>query len=73
MQSEQDRPMTIVHSLGVTTLVALMSAHRTALADRSDTRFDQETVDSVEAYLLGQADRPAQRPHRPTESQRSCN
>jgi hypothetical protein len=73
MQSEQDRPMTIVQSLGVTTLVALMSAHRTALADRTGSPFDQATIDSVEAYLLGQADRPAERQDKPIESPQSYN
>jgi hypothetical protein len=47
--------MTIVRSLGVTTLVALMSAHRAA-AEQSemDGQFDQATVEAIEAHLLGQ-------------------
>jgi hypothetical protein len=48
--------MTIVRSLGVTTLVALMSAHRAA-AEQSQMdgqSFGQATVETIEAYLFGQ-------------------
>jgi hypothetical protein len=59
--------MTIVRSLGVTTLVALMSAHREA-AQRCDTpteHFGQAAVDAIEAYLRqaeAAADEPATAP-----------
>lgn len=45
--------MTIVHSLGVTTLVALMSAHRAASeqCETSGHAFDQAMVDAIEVYL----------------------
>jgi hypothetical protein len=52
--------MTIVRSLGVSTLVALMSAHRAA-AERCEApgaTFDQATVDAIEAYLRSQTERP---------------
>lgn len=45
--------MTIVHSLGAATLVALMSAHRAAAeyCARGGAAFDQATVEAIEAYL----------------------
>jgi hypothetical protein len=45
--------MTIVRSLGVSTLVALMSAHRAAAEqdDAAGRAFDQVTVDAIQAYL----------------------
>ncbi len=51
--------MTIVRSLGVTTLVALMSAHRAVMQQReADARpFDQAAVQAIEDYLLQSADR----------------
>jgi hypothetical protein len=64
--------MTIVRSVGVTTLVALMSAHR-AVAQQcgAGTKpFDQAAVEAIEAYLR-RAENP---PHRdPTEPQPSYN
>ena len=50
--------MTIVRSVGVTTLVALMSAHREAL-DRGG--YDQDIVEAIEAYLREEMERPADR------------
>ncbi|HEY0185653.1 MAG TPA: hypothetical protein VGC09_22860 [Rhodopila sp.] len=52
--------MTIIRSLGVTTLVALMSAHRGAAEQLEAARpaFDQAAVEALEAYLRGHADRP---------------
>ena len=57
--------MTIVRSLGVTTLVALMSAHRAAAeqCERPGRSFDQATVRAIEAYLR---QRPT--PHQPDGS-----
>jgi hypothetical protein len=45
--------MTIVRSLGVTALVALMSAHRAAMEQCNTTTrpFEQAAVDAMEAYL----------------------
>jgi predicted house-cleaning NTP pyrophosphatase (Maf/HAM1 superfamily) len=45
--------MTIVQSLGVTTLVALMSAHRAAAQQRDtpSVAFGQAAVEAIEAYL----------------------
>jgi hypothetical protein len=45
--------MTIVRSLGVTTLVALMSAHRAVYehGEAAGKSFDQATVQAIEAYL----------------------
>jgi hypothetical protein len=44
--------MTIVRSLGVTALVALMSAHRASTEQCSTARpFEQAAVDAIEAYL----------------------
>ncbi|HEX4369211.1 MAG TPA: hypothetical protein VH023_20420 [Rhodopila sp.] len=57
--------MTIVRSGGVTTLVALMSAHRAA-ADRGG--FDQDIVEAIDAYLRGEAERPADRTSEPPRS-----
>jgi hypothetical protein len=64
--------MTIVRSLGVTTLVALMSAHREA-AQQCNTpaeHFGQAAVDAIEAYLR-QVDTPAEEPA--TAPPPSCN
>ncbi len=52
----EEVPMTIVRSLGVTILVALMSAHREA-ADRGG--YDQDTIEAIDAYLCGKTERPA--------------
>jgi hypothetical protein len=44
--------MTIVRSLGVTALVALMSAHRASTEQFSTAKpFEQAAVDAIEAYL----------------------
>jgi phosphoribosylcarboxyaminoimidazole (NCAIR) mutase len=44
--------MTIVRSLGVTALVALMSAHRASTEQCNIARpFEQADVDAIEAYL----------------------
>jgi hypothetical protein len=61
--------MTIVRSLGVTTLVALMSAHRAA-ADQPGTAYNQDTVDT---HPRGEAQRPAERCYPATEPPRSYN
>jgi hypothetical protein len=47
--------MTIVQSLGVTTLVALMSADRLAVKSAETTTgpLAQDTVEAFEAYLRG--------------------
>jgi hypothetical protein len=55
--------MTIVRSLGVTTLVALMSAHREA-ACQCESEFDQTAVETIEAYLRTQAEPKATEPPR---------
>ena len=62
--------MTIVRSVGVTTLVALMSAHREAM-DRGG--YDQDTVEAIDAYLRGEAERPAERCSPVSETPRSYN
>jgi hypothetical protein len=63
--------MTIVRSLGVTTLVALMSAHRAAIGrcDRTGASFDQATVDAIEDYLRSRTEATEARPERPTRRQ----
>jgi hypothetical protein len=56
--------MTIVRSLGVSTLVALMSAHRAAAegCDAARKPFDQAMIDSIDAYLrLGTEDAASHR------------
>jgi hypothetical protein len=50
--------MTIIRSVGVTTLVALMSAHRAASELRGAAGFDQDMVEAIDAYLRGLAHRP---------------
>ena len=50
--------MTIIRSVGVTTIVALMSAHRAASEQRDAAAFDQDMVEAIDAYLRGQAERP---------------
>jgi hypothetical protein len=60
--------MTIVRSLGVTALVALMSAHRaTTTQCRTARPFEQAAVDAIEAYLRRTEDpkRPLARPIQP--------
>jgi hypothetical protein len=51
--------MTIIRSVGVATLVALMSAHRSAVEedDAPGASFDQARVDATLAYLCGQTNR----------------
>ena len=52
--------MTIVRSLGITTLVALMSAHR-AVAQQRDAEpkpFEQAAAKAIEAYLRRVEDPP---------------
>jgi hypothetical protein len=52
--------MTIVRSIGVATLVALMSAHR-ALTEQHDAEsrlLTQADVDAITAYLLPEAEAP---------------
>jgi hypothetical protein len=63
-------PMTIVRSGGVTTLVALMSAHRAAMDQGG---YDQDTVEAIDAYLRGEKERPAERCCPLTEKPRSYN
>jgi hypothetical protein len=59
--------MTIVRSLGVTALVALMSAHRAATKQCNPTRpFEQAAVDAIEAYLRRTEDLKRQ-PSRPPD------
>jgi hypothetical protein len=64
--------MTTVRSLGVTTLVALMSAHRASL-DQRGTAYDQDTVEAIDAYLRGDSERPTERRYPATEPPRSYN
>jgi hypothetical protein len=64
--------MTIVRSLGVTTLVALMSAHRAA-ADRLGTAYDQDSIESIDTHPRGEAQRPAERCYPATQPPRSYN
>jgi hypothetical protein len=67
--------MTIVRSLGVATLVALMSAHREA-ADECETpgsSFDQAKIDAIEAYLHGWTGTPDGCREQATKSPRSYN
>jgi hypothetical protein len=55
--------MTIVRSLGITTLVALMSAHR-AVAQQCDAEpkpFDQAAVKAIEEADLRRTDDPPRR------------
>jgi hypothetical protein len=61
--------MTIIRSVGVTTLVALMSAHRAASEQQGAAGFDQETVEAIDTYLRG----PAERPEPVIEPPRSYN
>jgi hypothetical protein len=64
--------MTIVRSLGVTTLVALMSAHRATIGRCDGTGasfFDQATVDAIEDYLRSRTEASEARPERPTRRQ----
>ena len=64
--------MTIVRSLGATTLVALMSAHRAA-AEQCDTEarsFDQETVEAIEAYLRSMAEEQPDPSRHPSKARR---
>jgi hypothetical protein len=65
--------MTIIRSLGVSALVALMSAHRLAAerCEAVDNSFDQQTVEAIEAYLRGETDRPDRCRDRFTERPRS--
>ena len=62
--------MTIVRSVGVTTLVALMSAHREAMGRGG---YGQDTVEAIDAYLRGKADRPAECRCPASEPPRSYN
>ena len=56
--------MTIVRSLGVTALVALMSAHRASTEQFSTAKpFEQAAVDAIEAYLRRIGD-PERQPFR---------
>ncbi len=58
--------MTIVRSLGVTALVALMSAHRASTEQCNTARprpFEQAAVDAIEAYLRRIGD-PERQPFR---------
>jgi Tfp pilus assembly protein PilX len=56
--------MTIVRSLVVTALIALMSAHRATTQQRSTARpFEQAAVDAIEAYLRRTED-PKRQPFR---------
>jgi hypothetical protein len=66
--------MTIVRSLGVTTLVALMSAHRAAIEqyETTATSFDQAKVEAIEAYLRSRTNADAGR-DRTTERPPSYN
>jgi hypothetical protein len=62
-----DHAMTIVRSGGVATLVALMSAHRTAAGkyDAVAETFGQEMVATIEAYLRNGAESPDAGRNRP--------
>jgi hypothetical protein len=62
--------MTIVRSLGVTTLVALMSAHRLAAEQRDtvDQSFDQQMIEAIEAELRSHMDRQGGRASEPRRS-----
>jgi hypothetical protein len=62
--------MTIVRSLGVTTLVALMSAHRLAAEQRdaAGELFDQQMIEAIEADLRSHMDRPGGRASGPRPS-----
>ena len=62
--------MTIVRSAGVTTLVALMSAHRAAM---DQGWYDQDTVEAIDAYLRGETERPVERCCPSSEKPRSYN
>ena len=65
--------MTIIRSIGVTTLVALMSAHRVAAEEyeMADNSFSQTAVDAIEDYLRRWPDRSD--PTRSTELPPSYN
>jgi hypothetical protein len=66
--------MTIVRSGGVATLVALMSAHRSAAGDYDalGASFDQARIEATLAYLRGEThSEPGQ--HSTTEHPRSYN
>jgi hypothetical protein len=64
----------IVRSVGVATLVALMSAHRSAAEDYDAPRasFDQARIEATLAYLRGQTRSEPDR-HPTTERPRSYN
>ena len=66
--------MTIVRSGGVATLVALMSAHRSAAGDYDalGASFDQARIDATLAYLRAQT-RSEPDPDPTTERPRSYN
>jgi hypothetical protein len=62
--------MTIVRSLGVTALVALMSAHRATTKQFGTARpFEQAAVDAIEAYLRRIGD-PERQPFRSLQPER---
>jgi hypothetical protein len=67
--------MTIVRSLGVSTLVALMSAHRAAAEQygTADRALDQATVDAFQTYLNSQTERVKARHDPVSEKLPSCN
>jgi hypothetical protein len=65
--------MTIIRSFGVTTLVALMSAHRIAAEQRGAAAFDQEAVEAIEAYLQSRWEAPERRRDPATEPRPSYN
>ena len=52
--------MTIIRSIGATTLVALMSVHRMAIEQGEPTSesFEQARIYAIEAYLQGETERP---------------
>lgn len=60
--------MTVVHSVGVTALIALMSAGRLKTAAEP---LDRETVEAIECYLRNW--NVQQRANRPTEPPPSYN